>query len=269
MTVLSPSGGAGASTLACLLADYAQRLSLTLVLDQGARIMSPWPGWAARPGDGISGLASVEPRALTAATSRLFPDSTRVELLTDTRVRDAEPKAPHPLAWWEAVLATTSHRQVVVDTGAAALPTLLRDRHGDEPSDLLRMLTDPRCVPVLVVPVSARGLDDALMAVTLLDQLTSGTQDLTVAVVAVSCATLPRSVRARLTLLMDRVGAVIHVPHERRLLGGTTPRLARVDARLRRAVAAIHAHAVLVADRSTGNDTDTPKENRHVNALTR
>ena len=225
--VLSAVHAAGRSTLAALLAAELGARARTLVLDTAPRTGSPWSAWIGRPGTGSAALPDRNPLPadVHAAVSRLPDRGDGVAVLTDVRPLDSAPLPPKPIAVWLERSAATTHLVVLADTADALLPPLVAAANGPVSGTAtgLDWLAVDRAVPVLCVPATARGLDDALAAVTLVERLDLDAGRLVVALAALAHRDLPRRVLAALTLLEARVAAVVHLGYDRRIQGGSPP----------------------------------------------
>jgi hypothetical protein len=229
--VLAGTGGAGRSSLCALL---AQRLAATLgtavVLDTGHPNGSPWRNWLTAP---ATVLPPGEPASLRA------PDTVTVRVLTDTRPRPTLRQPARPdVAAWAGHPGLAGHPAGLVDTDTALL-TALAD--SDCPACPAGWLCQPGATPVLCLPASTRGVEDAQSLVTLLERLGLPAHRVTVAVIAVASGRVPRRVLAGLSLLEPRVAAVVRVPHDPwiRATGGV--RIDRAGRPLRRQVALLAA----------------------------
>lgn len=136
---------------------------------------------------------------------------------------------------------------VLADTRDELLPLLVHWRHCDGDVSASLWLSSTSSRPLLCVPSSGRGIDEALETVTLMEDGRFSPHRLTCAVVGLSSSDLPRWVQAGLTLLEPRVARVVRLPHSRRLVAGDRPLLAKADARTRRTYAALARHLVTQA----------------------
>lgn len=253
--VLAPVGGAGRSTLTALLSEQLSHQTRTLVVDVAGRSLSPWPGWVARSGGGTASLfaasdstrrgggAGIAAGNVHAACSRMQPDDDAAVVLTDTRSLEAPPLEELSAHRWLTTAALTGRRVVLVDTATALLPALVARRHTaprqEDAGGADAWLRQPAAQPVLCVPNSAKGLDDALATITQIEHLGLGGARIRVVITGIALSDLPRRVLAALTLLDARVASITVLPHDRRLQAGGTPQLARADRRTRRAVASL------------------------------
>lgn len=244
--VLAAHAGAGRSTTTALLAQaIADRR--VLVLDTADRVSSCWGEWVERPGLGIAGFDEARPGGVHARLSRLTATSDRVDVLTDVRDRLSAPYPVRNAIEWHHVAALTTHPVVLADTHDELLPLLVRWSHcnGDVTASL--WLSSASSRPLLCVPSTGRGIDEALETVTLLEQLGLSPHRLNCVVVEISSSTVPRWVQAGLTLLEPRVAHIVRLPHNRRLLSGERPLLAKADARTRRAYTSLARHLIAQA----------------------
>jgi hypothetical protein len=229
--VLAGTGGAGRSSLAALLAQrLAATQGTTVVLDTGHPNGSPWRNWLTAP---ATAVPPGEPARLRA------PDTVTVRVLTDIRPRPTLRPPPRlDIAAWAGHPGLAGHQSVVVDTDTPLLSALA---DSDCPAGPAGWLCRPGATPVLCVPASVRGVEDAQSLVTLLERLGLPAHRVTVAVVAVAAGRVPRRVLAGLTLLQPRVAATIRVPHDPwvRATGGV--RIDRAGKPLRRQVALLAA----------------------------
>jgi hypothetical protein len=229
--VLAGTGGAGRSTVAALLAQQlATTQGSTVVLDTGHPNTSPWRCWLTAP---ATALPPGEPARLRA------PDEVCVRVLTDTRPRPTlRPPPRSDVATWAGHPGLAGHRAVVVDTDTPLL-TALAD--GDGQAGPAGWLGRPGATPVLCLPASTRGVEDAQSLVTLLERLGLPAHLATVAVVGVASDRVPRRVLAGLTLLQPRVAATVRVPHDPWIRATAGVRIDRTGRPLRRAVALLAA----------------------------
>jgi hypothetical protein len=162
-----------------------------------------------------------------------------VRVLTDTRPRPTLRPPPRlDVATWAGHPGLAGHRCVVVDTDTALLTELAA---GADPAGPAGWLCRPGAAPVLCLPASVKGVEDAQSLVTLLERLGLPAHRVTVAVMGVAAGRVPRRVLAGLTLLQPRVAATVRVPHDPwvRATGGV--RIDRTGRALRRQVALLAA----------------------------
>jgi hypothetical protein len=228
--VLAGTGGAGRSSLAALLAQRLAAQGSTVVLDTGHPNGSPWRGWLTAP---ATVLPPGQPARLRA------PDWVTVRVLTDTRPRPTLRPPPRlDMAAWAGHPGLAGHACVVVDTDTPLLTDLAT---GTDPTSAIGWLCQPGATPVLCLPASPRGVEDAQSLVTLLERLGLPAHRTTLVVVAVAAGRVPRRVLAGLTLLEPRVAGTVRVPHDPwvRATGGV--RIDRTGKALCRAVALLAA----------------------------
>ncbi|MGH3814402.1 MAG: hypothetical protein ACRDUV_18440 [Pseudonocardiaceae bacterium] len=238
--LLAATGGTGRSTVCHLLAARFAAHARTCVLDTAPWLASPWPGWLTRPGTAAL-AAGVFPTA-----QQVFAAAGTVNTATGTEftVLPAQQERIGDHCGWHQVdqmrlLRTVSARASLVDTTAPLLLALAADdvsstarpRH----MDVLDWLTAPGAIPVLCIPASAKGVADALTAVTALEQRGIASH-LHVAVAGIAASDLPRRVLAGLTLLEPRVAAVVRLPHDPWLRASSRPRPTRASSRLQEAI---------------------------------
>jgi len=263
--VLAASAGAGRSTTTALLAQAVvdQRV---LVVDAAERVSSLWAEWVEHPGLGIAGLDESIPGGIYAHLTRLTAANDRLDVLTDVR-HPLDPPGPTRNAGdWHRIAALTSHPVVIADTRDELLPLLVRWSHCVGDVTALLWLSSTASRPLLCVPSSGRGIDEALETVTLLEELHLSPHRLTCAVVGLSASDLPRWVRAGLTLLEPRVAGIVRLPHSRRLVAGERPLLGQADSRTRRAYAFLARH---LTTPSTATAAVSTQEDTHALATTR
>jgi hypothetical protein len=236
--VLAPTGGSGRSTLVYLLAAGVAEQARTLVVDTAAPLASPWADWVTRPAgdegqaETVRGLGE----GLSVSAQQVYAAATGVATGTGGAfsVLQAAP------AMARALVDLFAPRIAVIDTDVSVLGALSADdpsASGGLPGGVLgglgEWLTAPACAPLLCVPGSAKGINDAAIAVHRLRDRGVPTERIQVAVVGIAAPEVPRRVRAGLTLLQPYVAGTVLVPHEPRLHAVGTPSWARSTPRLR------------------------------------
>lgn len=239
--VLAASAGAGRSSTTALLAQaFGERH--VLVLDTAARVSSPWMGWTDRHGTSTTALPQTAEAASSEALSRLPGARGHVDVLTELSDRTDEPAPAHDAMAWIQLAGDTPYPIVLADTRDELLPLLVSWAHGGGDPMPSLWLSAAWSRPLLCVPASARGIDEAVLAVTLMEQLGLHPERVTIAVVGLHSSDVPRWVQAGLTLLEPRVSSIVRLPHNRQLVAGAHPLLAKADSRTRRAYAHLARH---------------------------
>ncbi|MCB5181949.1 hypothetical protein [Streptomyces antimicrobicus] len=254
--LMAATGGTGRSTLACLLAAELAAAGGTVVMDLGARPVSPWPRWAPG-GAGLAAVPADRPHAraaIRAAAARRGP----VDVLTDAREWHAPPlRLPAEPAAWYQLGAAGGWQLLVADTAhPVAHDVLAGYRTGGR--GLTRAWCElPFAVPVLCAAATAEGVRTLQRAVTAMGAAGLPLRRTVAVLVAVDSGRGPAAVRAAAEELADRLYDVQELPHDpairaHGLAGGARPR-----GRTRRAAARI-AEAVLEAARTTWGEDLPP-----------
>ncbi|MCX5374965.1 hypothetical protein [Streptomyces sp. NBC_00091] len=254
--VLAPTGGAGRSTLAFLLASELAATGDTVVLDTAPRLASPWPAWIDAPGgSGLSALPPAEPasrEAVRAACAAMGGSTGRWELLTDGRDWSAPPLdlPPEPAAWYQ-LAALGGWQAVVADTAHPVTHDLLAARCAGLPGQTRAWLSLPYAVPVLCAAASAEGVQALQQAVMAMSAENLPLHRVVAVLVATGDGRLPPVVRAAATMLSGRTADVVHLPYDANLRASGL-RTGRVHARTRQAAARIAAAVLGAAHESWG-----------------
>ncbi|RSS66689.1 hypothetical protein [Streptomyces sp. WAC06614] len=255
--VMAATGGTGRSTLAWLLAVELSGAGTTVVMDLGARPVSPWPLWAPG-GAGLAAVPADRPHsraAIRAAAAR----RDAVDVLTDVREWHAPPLhlPADPAAWYQ--LGSAGGWQVLVaDTVHPVAHDVLAAGYRAGGRGLTRSWCElPFAVPVLCAAATAEGVRTLQRAVTAMGAAGLPLRRTVAVLVAPDAGRGPAVVRAAAAELADRLYDVQELPHDpairgHGLAGGTRPR-----GRTRRAAARI-AEAVLEAARSTWGEDLPP-----------
>jgi hypothetical protein len=166
------------------------------------------PVLAASGGAGRSTVAGLVAAALS-QNGRVLTDTAAP--LEPTRQLDAYPGQCVTFA------AVAGYRLAVVDTDLPALGELACAHHGTTTTATADWLVEPSAVPVLCVPTTGHGLEDALIVVTLMEALGLPAHRVVVALVDIAPGPLPRRAKASLALLAGRVGPIVGIPHDKRI----------------------------------------------------
>jgi hypothetical protein len=235
VALLSATGGAGRSTTCYLLAAQFAAVSRTVVLDDAPDLASPWGIWLTRPGasalppDGAPSAQQVYAAAGTVNAGG------RADFAVIPGPRAASGDRGHrTVEQAQQLVQPVNARVALVDTTTPLLNALAASDTGH--TDSLGWLTAPGVVPVLCVPASTKGVDDAMTTVNALEQQGLGAGQLHVAVIGLAASDVPRRVLAGLTLLEPRVAAIARVPHDPWLRATSKPCTARVSTRLHNAI---------------------------------
>ncbi|GLV87887.1 hypothetical protein Slala03_75760 [Streptomyces lavendulae subsp. lavendulae] len=243
--VLAPTGGAGRSTLACLLAAELAAVGETVVLDTAPRLASPWPGWVTAPGGGLAVLPPTEPASAERVRSACAPMG-GWDVLTDCREWNAPPLdlPVEPAAWYQ-LAAIGGWQAAVVDTPHPITHDLLAARCAGTEGRTRGWLALPYAVPVLCAAASADGVQALQQAVMAMSAENVPLHRAVAVFVATGEGRLPSVVRAAATMLSGRMAEVVHLPYDAHLRASGL-RTGRVHSRTRQAAARI-ASAVLAA----------------------
>lgn len=211
LPVITASHGAGASTLAGLLAGV---MDDAVVLDVGARVTSPWAEWSTG-GEGLAALPPDRPvrrSAIRAAASVLGATGA---VLTDRRPWSSPPLhlPVEPAAWYQ-LGAAGGWASVLVDTGVHLAEDLVTARHTtDHRSLAARWCALPGSVAIFAVDASGSGV--RALQLGLQAALADGLPvDRAVVALIGGPRRLPAPVQAARTMLTRHVAAVLHLPHE-------------------------------------------------------
>lgn len=263
--VMAATGGAARSTVAGLIAYGFTDAGAggAVVLDTAPRLASPWPGWATEAG---SGLAGVPPdRPLTATDVRRAVSRCRVpsgdaawDLLTDHRSWQNAP-LPLPAApeAWHQLSALGPWQAVVVDTAHPMAHDIVAERSAGHPGLTARWCRLPDAVPVMTTLATGTHIAALQLAVMAAEAEGLPLRRTVLAVSSFADSRPPSGVRAALTMLDRKLGAVVHVPYDASLRA----RGLRETARLRPAThKAAHELATAVAQlaRATWGDPLPP-----------
>ncbi|MFE2151328.1 hypothetical protein ACFXJO_01310 [Streptomyces lavendulae] len=253
--VLAPTGGAGRSTVACLLAAELAAAGETVLLDTAPRLASPWPGWTTAAGGGLSALPPAEPatcEAVRAACSGMGGPAGGWDVLTDSREWNAPPlDLPLDPAAWYQLAALGGWQAVVADTPHPVTHDLLAARCAGLPGQTRAWFALPYSVPVLCAAASAEGVQALQQAVMAMSAENLPLHRAVAVLVATGDGRLPSVVRAAATMLSARTAGVVHLPHDADLRA-TGLRTGRVHARTRQAAARVAAAVLGAAHESWG-----------------
>ena len=219
--VMSATGGAGRSTISGLSACSLAAVASTVVLDTTGHLSSPWPGWAVHRGGGLAALPADRPLPLGAvrsAVSRCAGPAGEWELLTDHRPWQT---APLPLPTdpdaWRQLSALGSWQAVVVDTSHLVADDIMAARWAGGSGLTARWCGLPHTVPVLAAMATGTGVAALQTAVMAAEADGLPLQRTVIAVSTPSDGRPPATVRAALTMLERKVGAVCTVPYDPRI----------------------------------------------------
>ena len=219
--VLSGSGGSGRSTVSGLLAAGLAALGPAVVLDTASAV-SPWRFWTSG-GSGLESLPPDQPQnaaQVEAAASALGLGGRGVRVLTDRRLWSAQPLVlpGKPQAWLQ-LAALGGWPVAVADTGFSVISDLVDARwEGIPPRSAAWWQISPS-VPLIVASSSADGLEEAAVALAALADARLDAERCVLVVVDMSGARVPRQVKAALTMLQARVGAVVDLPYDPAIRG--------------------------------------------------
>ncbi|WP_225844930.1 hypothetical protein [Streptomyces sp. HPF1205] len=222
MPVMGATGGSGRSTVAGLLAcglAASAAVGGTVVLDTAARLASPWPQWATRRGAGLAALPPdqpLTPAAIRAAVSQCAgPGATTWELLTDLQPWQSGPLGlPTAPEAWHQLAALGGWQAVVADTDHPLAHDIVSARYEGWSGLTARWCLLPYAIPVLTT--TASGAHIAALQTTVMAAEAEGLP-LHRAVLAVSSPGNGRpsaTVKAALTMLDRKLGAVVRVPYD-------------------------------------------------------
>ncbi|WP_328928175.1 hypothetical protein OG429_28995 [Streptomyces sp. NBC_00190] len=257
MPVLAPSGGAGRSTLSCLLAGALAGTGETVVLDTAARLTSPWPAWTSdRVGGGLAALPPSAPLSRETVRASCMPLRGPVadfEVLTDGREWSAPPlDLPSDPAAWYQLAAIGGWRTAVVDTAYPITHDLLTARCADVPGLTRTWTALPYAVPVLCAAATAEGVQSVQQAVMVMSAEGLPLHRAVAVLVATGDGRLPAVVRAAATMLSGRTAAVVHLPYDAGVRASGL-RSGRVHSRTRQAAAQVAAAVLAAAHQSWGD----------------
>jgi hypothetical protein len=252
--IMAATGGQGRSTVAGLLAaELARSGAGCVVCDTTGQTLSPWPGWAAKPGKGLESIPPNQPlsmqHARDAASTCAAPGA-EWQVLTSHQAWTAGPlQLPvEPLAWCQ-LAAIGSWQALVADTGYAVLDDMVGARASDTPSLTARWFDPGGVLSVPVLCVEANGRDIEILQAVVEAAEVSGlpTGRFVVAVTARGGSSDPRTVRAGLTMLAPRVGAIVRLPHDEAVHAFGLKLPERVSTRTRQAAAYLARRVVGLA----------------------
>ncbi|MFB9588926.1 MULTISPECIES: hypothetical protein [Streptomyces] len=253
--VLAPTGGAGRSTLAFLIASELAATGDTVVLDTAPRLASPWPAWSNAPGRGLSALPPGEPASretARAACAAMSGPAGPWDLLTDGRDWSAPPlDLPQEPAAWYQLAALGGWRAVVADTAHPVTHDLLTARCAGLPGLTRAWLALPYAVPVLCAAASAEGVQALQQAVMAMAAENLPLHRTVAVLVATGDGRPPPVARAAATMLSGRTADVVHLPHDANLRSSGL-RSGRVHPRTRQAAARVAAAVLGAAHESWG-----------------
>ena len=256
--VMSAAGGVGRSTVAAQVAvalhqrTTDSRNRALAVIDCLPRCASPWPGWLDHTAErGTSWLAAFDDerlgRMIPRSTSAIeMPAGKPLWVITDTGplAPSFEGAGPGPQTW-EPVLRYL--RAAVIDADALEGFRLARQQAGGQPSTAAAWMSrmSARSAAVWVTDSSPAGLARTLEAMTVAESCGLSMRQFVVAICdSRGHGWMPRS-RSRVTLLADRVGAIVELGHDASLRRDDWP--CRQPEQLGRRDVADLAEAVLAA----------------------
>lgn len=255
--VLAPSGGAGRSTLSCLLAGRAGGYGR----DGGARHRSTPHLALARldfgPRGGRPGRAApsapLSRETVRASCMPLRGPVADFEVLTDGREWSAPPlDLPSDPAAWYQLAAIGGWRTAVVDTAYPITHDLLTARCADVPGLTRTWTALPYAVPVLCAAATAEGVQSVQQAVMVMSAEGLPLHRAVAVLVATGDGRLPAVVRAAATMLSGRTAAVVHLPYDAGVRASGL-RSGRVHSRTRQAAAQVAAAVLAAAHQSWGD----------------
>jgi hypothetical protein len=226
--VMAASGGVGRSTVAALLAAALHQQTTdsrgraVAVCDTRPRAASPWPSWLDHPAEhGTGWLAACAAdtqqfgRELRRATSAVdMGDGRPIWVLTDTGPLVPAYSGADPGPWlWAPALRYL--RAAVIDGDALEGFRLARQHAGGEPGTAASWMTLPvvRTAGLWVTDTSPGGLSRTLEAMTAAEACGLPMQQVVVVVNDARGHGWASRSRSRRTLLADRVGAIVELPH--------------------------------------------------------
>jgi hypothetical protein len=219
--VMSATGGAGRSTVSGLIACGLAEIASTVVLDTAGRLSSPWPGWAGQRGLGLAALPADKPvptGAVRAAVSRCKGPAGDWELLTDHRPWQSAPLSlPSAPEAWHQLSAIGGWQAVVVDTVHRVADDVIASRSAGKAGLSARWCQLPCSVPVLCATATGTGVAALQTAVMAVEADGLPLRRTVIAVSAPADGRSPAMVRAALTMLDRKVGAVVRIPYDGRI----------------------------------------------------
>lgn len=258
--VMSATGGAGRSTaaglLACGLAETGA--GAAAVFDVAPRLVSPWPQWAGEPGAGIAALPPDRPVSATdvrRAVSRCSAsDAPAWDVLTDHLPWQNAPLAlPEAPEAWHQLSALGHWQTIVFDTAHPMAHDIVAERSGGRTGLSARWCRLPYAVPVMATLTTHTQLAALQVAVMAAEADGLPLRRTVLVVSAFADSRPPRGVRAALTMLDRKVGAVVHVPYDPALRAHGLRDPARLHPATFRAARALAAAVVHLARTAWGD----------------
>lgn len=236
--VMASAGGSGRSVTAALAADAFAVRGTAVVLDTVPRLASPWAGWSAASGVGLASIPPDQPlyarQAHEAAGVGPASGPHPWHVVTDYRRWDAPPLSlPEDPEAWHQLAAIGGWQAVVVDTGHDLAYDVVSSRHSGRSGISARWCSLPYAVPVLCAAATGEGVAALQTAVMAAEADGLPLQRTIIVLAATGEGRWPASVKAALTMLEPKVGALLRLEYDPRIRAQGVRDLARLKPRTR------------------------------------
>jgi hypothetical protein len=219
--VMAATGGAGRSTVAGLAASALACAGRTVVLDTSSRLASPWPRWTDHAGPGLAAIPPDQPLTAAAvrdAVSRCEGPAGAWEVLTDHRPWQCAPlNLPSVPEAWHQLSALGDWQAAVVDTTHPVADDVITARCAGHAGLTARWCHLPCAVPVFTTMATGSAVAALKTAVMAAEADGLPLRRTVLVVSAPADGSPPSTVKAALTMLERKLGAVVHVPYDARI----------------------------------------------------